>query len=166
MRDEIKVVVFGIGEVGSELVKDLYKRQGIKLVGAIDIAPQLVGQDVGVAVGCGELGVTIKESLEEVCAETKPDVVFGSAATPSNVNIARLTYEQMKPAVEHGANVIVANSNTTNPVSYTHLGSDPMAIFIRISFLSLTFSDDRIRYSKGMPVFCDRSPGNFNSILI
>lgn len=114
MRDEIKVVVFGIGGVGSELVKDLSKRQGIKLVGAIDIAPQLVGQDVGVAVGCGELGVTIKESLEEVCAETKPDVVFGSAATPSNVNIARLTYEQMKPAVEHGANVIVANSNTTN----------------------------------------------------
>ncbi|MEE0200259.1 MAG: hypothetical protein U0I51_06890 [Muricomes sp.] len=114
MREEIKVVVFGVGGVGKELVKDLTKRKGLKLVGAVDIAPELVGKDAGVVAGCGETGVIINESLEAVCKEQKPDVVFGSGATPSNVNIARLTYEQMRPAVENGANVIVANSNTTN----------------------------------------------------
>jgi len=77
----IKVVHYGIGPIGAGLVKYVLQKEGVKIVGAIDIDKSKVGKDVGeVAVG-KRIGVKITDDAEGLLRRTKPDVVLHSTGS-------------------------------------------------------------------------------------
>jgi len=58
----IKVVSYGIGVIGRRLAKHLLTKEGVKIVGAIDINPAIVGKDLGEVLGREKLGVVILDA--------------------------------------------------------------------------------------------------------
>ncbi len=70
----IKVVHIGVGPLGQKVVNYARQRKGIEIVGAVDLDPQKVGNDLGEFCGSETLGISIKKSLEEVLDECDPDV--------------------------------------------------------------------------------------------
>ncbi|WP_441001358.1 NAD(P)H-dependent amine dehydrogenase family protein [Fodinibius sp. SL11] len=70
----IKVVHIGIGPLGQKVVKYARERKGIEIVGAVDLDPQKIGQDLGEFCGLDSLNVPIMESLDDVLNEKNPDV--------------------------------------------------------------------------------------------
>ena len=74
MTEIIRVVQYGLGPIGSAAARLIGERDNLELVGAIDIDPKKVGQDVGNLIGLDhELGIVVKERLAEVGADA--DVV-------------------------------------------------------------------------------------------
>jgi len=81
MAKEIRVIQYGVGPIGAGIVRLLLERPGIRLVGAIDIDPAKVGQDLGRVVGAEPaLGVVVSARAQEVLA-TQADVVVHSTAS-------------------------------------------------------------------------------------
>jgi len=79
--DEIKLVHFGLGPIGIGLVKYVLQKNGIKIVGAVDIDKSKVGKDLGdLAVG-RKIGVKITDDASSLLARTKPDIVLHSTGS-------------------------------------------------------------------------------------
>lgn len=77
----VKVVQFGVGPIGAELVKYALKKRGLEFVGAVDIDPNKVGKDLGEAVGGQGLGVSITDDARKLLLKTKPDIVLHSTGS-------------------------------------------------------------------------------------
>ena len=107
---DIKVIVYGVGSVGSGIVRTLQKRKGIKITGVIDVDPAKVGKDAGEVVGIDPIGVIVTDSIEKALANEKADVILNTAS-PANI---KDTFEQILPAIKAGCNVIVASAETCN----------------------------------------------------
>lgn len=106
--NEVKVIINGIGGVGSGIVRVLSKRKGVKIAAAIDIDPEKIGKDAGTVAGIEPIGVIIEPDLRTACEREKADVAINVASSAE----ANVTFEQMIPAIDNGINVIVANSAT------------------------------------------------------
>lgn len=107
-QDSLTAVQYGIGPIGSRIVNAAH-RTGVEFVGAIDIDPEKVDEDLGEVAGVGEeLGVEVTDDAAAALA-TEPDVVFHS--TVSSVEVAA---PQLKEALEAGASVV----STTEELSY------------------------------------------------
>lgn len=104
----IRVVLNGVGGVACQLIRHLTPGGTIRVVGAADVAPEKIGKDIGEIAGCGPMGITVKSSLEEVCETTEADIAINLASSAE----ADETFRQMQTAIQHGMNVIVANSAT------------------------------------------------------
>src|SRR5579859_2015465 len=100
MKTIIKVAQFGLGPIGLECLRLAACKDWIRFVGAIDIAPDKVGADLGKVAGVASLrSMRIRASLDEL--EQKPDLVFHTA-------VSRFTaaYKQLEPIVARGINVV------------------------------------------------------------
>jgi len=95
----VKVVQYGLGSLGIEIVKVLHERKELKLVGAVDIDPKRMGKDAGLLSVGKKLGVKIS-SIDEALKK-KPDIVLH--ATTSYLDHA---YEQISAIVKKGVSVI------------------------------------------------------------
>ncbi|MFX0196323.1 MAG: NADP-binding protein [Candidatus Hodarchaeota archaeon] len=109
---KVKVILYGVGVVGSNTVKMIVNKSWIEIVGAIDINEEKVGKDLGEVVGVGRrLGVIISDEPETVFSNKKADVVLHSTSFTSTEE----TKVQLLMAMESGANVI---STTDSKLSY------------------------------------------------
>jgi len=107
--DNIKVIQYGVGPIGSYIVK-LALEKGFEVVGAIDIDESKVGKDLGEVIGLDRtLDVTISDKPEEVFAESKADVVLHSTGS-----YLENVYGQLVSALKAGLNVI----STCEELSY------------------------------------------------
>ncbi len=79
MRQEpIRAVALGCGRMGKLGIQLMYKK-GIRIVGAVDTNPALVGRDVGEVAGLGvNLGVSVSDQLEDVLDSCCPDIVIAA----------------------------------------------------------------------------------------
>ena len=59
------LVQIGIGPLGQKMVAYALQRSTLKIVAAVDVNPDVVGQDLGEYCGLDRLGVTVKSSLTE-----------------------------------------------------------------------------------------------------
>ncbi len=72
----IRVMHVGLGPIGCAVAKQVATRKGFKLVGAVDIDPAKVGQDLGEVAGLGRpLGVKVTGDAGAALRARKPDVV-------------------------------------------------------------------------------------------
>ncbi len=72
MTNKIRVIQYGLGPIGSAVARHVAEREGLELVGGVDIAPDKVGQDVGQVIGLGrELGFPVVSRLADVQAEAE-----------------------------------------------------------------------------------------------
>jgi len=109
--ENVKVVSYGIGVIGRRLANHLLAKEGVEIVGAVDIDPKKVGRDLGEVLGRGKLGVVISDDADKVISGTRPDVVLHTT-----MSYLRQTYDQFAQILGHGVNCI----STCEELSYPY----------------------------------------------
>jgi len=100
--EKVKVVLYGVGAVGSNIAKFLLQKEGVEIVGAIDVAEEKVGKDLGEVLGVGKrLGIVVSNDPDAVLSSVKADIMVHSTAS-----FLRQVYSQIAKALEHGINVV------------------------------------------------------------
>lgn len=111
---KIRVVIYGLGGVGKELVAAVSKSENIELAGGIARNPKVIGKDLGIYCGLEKpLGISITDDKIKETAlyeKEKIDVVIDCTSAKDAVS----TYEGMRSAILHGINVIVASASVTD----------------------------------------------------
>jgi 2,4-diaminopentanoate dehydrogenase len=97
----LRVVCYGLGPIGLGIARLALARQGISVVGAIDVDPQKVGRDLGELLGAEPAGVTVSGDSAAVLAEARPEVVLHATGSA----LARVA-PQLLEAAEAGASVV------------------------------------------------------------
>ena len=73
----IRVVQYGLGPIGSATARHIMERDGVELVGGVDIDPAKAGRDVGEVIGLGNpVGFPVVKDLSLVLERTGADVVL------------------------------------------------------------------------------------------
>ncbi len=117
--EKTRVVLYGIGAIGSRIAKFLLEKEGVEIVGAIDIAKDKVGKDLGEVLGIGkQLGVAVsntpKSVLNKVCADI---VVHATSSYLKDV------YPQIAPLAKYGVNVV----STCEELAYPYVSEPELA---------------------------------------
>jgi hypothetical protein len=106
----IRVMHFGLGPIGSAIVRQVASRPGFKIVGGIDIDPAKSGRDVGDVAGVGRnLGTKVWQDAKEALRATRPDVTL--LCTSSSL---RQVLPQLELAIRCGVPVV----STTEELAY------------------------------------------------
>jgi len=117
--NRVKVVSYGVGVVGGFIAKFLLEKEGVEIVGAIDVAKDKVGKDLGEVLGLQRrLGVKVSNDLEAVFSKEDADIAIH--ATSSYI---KDTYQQIVSIVEHGVNVV----STCEELSYPYVSEPKLA---------------------------------------
>ncbi len=107
---EVRVIVYGIGAVGRDLVIPLLKK-GVKIVGAIDVNPDLVGRDLGDIVGWeSPIGVKVSDDTDRVVEESGADVALLCMST--DLTVMRPHFER---CLKQGINIVTATDGVGYP---------------------------------------------------
>jgi len=102
MRDLIRLLILGTGQMGSGIARLVLEKQGLQLVGAYGRRAERAGMDLGRAIGLErDLGIPVSGELSEVIEQTQPDVAI--QATCSRLEDA---WEEITMLVKQGVNVI------------------------------------------------------------
>ncbi|MCK5592723.1 hypothetical protein KAI31_01325 [Candidatus Bathyarchaeota archaeon] len=110
---EVKVVLYGVGAVGSLIAKFLLEKEGVNIVGAIDTAKDKVGKDLGEVLDLRrKLGVKVSDDVDSVLSKVKPDI-----AVHATSSFFKNTFSQIASIVRHGVNVV----STCEELSYPYL---------------------------------------------
>ncbi len=100
--EKVKVLMYGVGVVGGLIAKCLLEKEGVEIVGAVDVDKRKVGKDLGEVLGIGKkLGVKISDDLGSVVSKGKPEV-----AVHATSSYLKDTYPQVASIVKHGINVV------------------------------------------------------------
>jgi len=100
--EKVRIVLYGVGAVGSSIAKFLLEKEGVEIVGAIDVAEEKVGKDLGEVLGVGKrLGIVVSNNPDAVLPKVKADVVVHTTAS-----FLKQVYPQIAKVLEHRANVV------------------------------------------------------------
>jgi len=117
--EKIRVVLYGVGAIGSRIAKFLLEKEGVKIVGAIDIAKDKVGKDLGEVLSIGKrLGVVVSNDPKAVFGKACADVVVHATSS-----YLRDVYPQIAPLAEYGVNVV----STCEELSYPYVSEPELA---------------------------------------
>lgn len=112
MKNEIKVILIGLGPMGRRIAKGILEKKGMIVVGAVDIAKDLCGKDLGEVLKLGKtLGVTVTDNAESLLSRVKADIAV--IATRSYL---KDVYSQLALCVKAATNVI----STCEELSYPY----------------------------------------------
>jgi hypothetical protein len=112
----IRVMHFGLGPVGSAIVKQMAVRDGFKSVGGIDVDPMKAGRDLGDVVGLPRrLGVKVSADPVKALKAAKPDVVV--LCTTSSI---KKLLPQIETILNTKTPIVSTNEELCYP-GYTHV---------------------------------------------
>jgi 4-hydroxy-tetrahydrodipicolinate reductase len=108
--EKVRVVLYGVGAMGSRIAQFLLEKEGVEIVGAIDIAKDKVGKDLGEILQTNKkLGVVISDDLKKVLSKCRADLVVHATSS-----YLKDVYPQIAPLAQYGVNVI----STCEELSY------------------------------------------------
>lgn len=110
MERKIKVVQMGLGPIGNKATIYLAERAQFQIMGAVDLDPAKVGQDVGVLAGLAPLGVKVTADLDSVLKSADIDVVLLTTAS-SLVKVEK----QLAAILPYGVNVVSSCEELSYP---------------------------------------------------
>ena len=117
--NRIRVLCYGVGVVGGMIAKSLLEKDGVEIVGAVDVARDKVGKDLGQVLGLTkEIGVTVSNDLDSLPHGAKADV-----AVHATSSYLKDTGSQIASLVEHGFNVV----STCEELSYPFVSEPELA---------------------------------------
>jgi len=117
--EKIRVVLYGLGAIGSSIAKFLLEKEGIEIVGAIDIAKDKVGKDLGEVLQTRKrVGVVISDDYRKVLSKACANVVIHATGS-----YLKDVYPQIAPLAEYGVNVI----STCEELSYPYVVAPDLA---------------------------------------
>jgi len=117
--EKIRVVCYGLGAVGTRIARFMLEKEGIQIVGAIDIAKEKVGKDLGAVLEVGKkLGVIVTDDVESLMSKARCDVVVHATGS-----YLKDIYQQIAPLARYGVNVV----STCEELSYPYLSEPELA---------------------------------------
>jgi len=117
--EKIRIVCYGMGAVGTRIAKLLLEKQGIQIVGAIDIAEGKVGKDLGEVLELNrKFGIIVSDDVDSVMSKARCDVVVHATGS-----YLKDVYNQIVPLAKYGVNVI----STCEELSYPYLSEPELA---------------------------------------
>lgn len=72
----VPVIVMGLGFIGQEIARAAASSPELQLVGAVELAPPFLGQELGRLLGRSSLGVPVVSSLEEAVGKRRGAVLL------------------------------------------------------------------------------------------
>lgn len=102
--ENVKVIIWGFGAMGSGMAKTLLNKKGVEIVGVCDMAPNRAGKDMYEVLGVDRKdrpAVIIKPNIEDVVKDAKADIAL--LATDS---FTRKAFDKIKFLLENKINVI------------------------------------------------------------
>jgi hypothetical protein len=107
----IRVVLFGVGAVGGLIAKFLLEKDGVEIVGAIDIAKDKVGRDLGEVLGVNrKLGIEISADADALLSKAEAEV-----AIHTTTSYLKDTFPQIASIIKHGVKVVSTCEELTYP---------------------------------------------------
>jgi len=117
--EKVRVVLYGIGAIGSIIAKSLLEKEGIEIVGAIDIAKDKVGKDLGEVLQLGKrVGVVVSNDPNKVLSKACANIVIHATGS-----YLKDVYPQIAPLAQYGVNVI----STCEELSYPYVSEPELA---------------------------------------
>ena len=108
---KIRIIQYGLGPVGIEIVQTLLTRPWAELVGVIDMDAAKADRDVGQFLNpARQIGITVSKNADEVLRRTTPNVV-----THATSSVMQIIYPQLAKLLEHEVNIISTAEELTYP---------------------------------------------------
>ena len=108
---KVKVLLYGVGAVGSLIGKFLLEKEGVEIVGTVDIAKDKVGKDLGEVLGLGKkLWIKVSKDAGSVLSKVKADIAIHATSS-----FLKDTYPQIVSIIKHGTKVISTCEELTYP---------------------------------------------------
>jgi len=116
---KLKVVLYGVGAVGSLIAKFLLEKEGVEIVGAVDVAKDKVGKDLGEVLGLEKkLGIKVSENVDALLSKVNADI-----AIHATTSFLRETFPQIASLIKHGVKVV----STCEELSYPYYAEPKLA---------------------------------------
>ena len=111
-KSPIPVVVNGaLGQMGREVIKAVSQAEDMMLVGAVDLNPEYLGQDIGEIIGIGALEVPVLNDLQSVLVLATQEKVQGVMVDFTHPNSV---YENTRSAIAYGVRPVVGTTGLTD----------------------------------------------------
>lgn len=112
VAQSLRVVLYGLGEIGLGTGKLVLERDNLSLVGAVDINESKAGRDLYELMGLGgRSDITVRKALAEVLSEKgQVDIVLHTAGS-----YLKTIYPQLADIVSSGINVISSSEELLYP---------------------------------------------------
>lgn len=107
----MNVIVYGLGPIGMKILQHALQATNVKVIGAVDINPELVGKDAGELANGAPIGVRVVRSLSEIDATRAIAPKIALHATGSNL---ASVWPQFRDLMDHGYSVV----STCEQLSY------------------------------------------------
>ena len=108
---KLRVVLYGVGAVGSLIAKFLLEKEGVEIVGAVDIAKDKVGKDLGEVLGIErKLGIKVSADADMLLSKVKADIAIHATSS-----FLKDTFPQIASIIKHGVKVISTCEELTYP---------------------------------------------------
>jgi len=116
---KIRVTLYGVGAMGILIAKSMMEKEGLEIVGAIDVAKDKVGRDLGEVLSLGKkMGILVSNNVDAVLSKGKADI-----AVHATSSYLRDTFPQIAQIVKNGVNVV----STCEELSYPYVSEPRLA---------------------------------------
>ncbi|WP_303132696.1 hypothetical protein [uncultured Olsenella sp.] len=119
MKEQYRIIIWGLGQVGRSALQLIDSRQSLTLVGAYDLDPAKVGRNAGEVFGFEKCGVTVTDDEDEVLGLDAdivlyyPSTKWDEGKLPSPTSVGG-NVEDIVKILSHGK-----NCSSTLPVYFS-----------------------------------------------
>jgi hypothetical protein len=116
---KLKVALYGVGAVGSMIAKFLLGKEGVEIIGAVDIAKDKIDRDLGEVLGLEKkLGIKISADADDLFSKVEADIAIHATSS-----YLKDTFPQIASIIKHGIKVI----STCEELSYPYYTENEIA---------------------------------------